>query len=263
MVFPLVILGGYEALMLLGVVGAGTAAATIESQTGAFSKAGSAMAEAGKEVLTTAVDYNLAITREALTAVGVLEDSASESGSNTRSRPVAGEVSDTDTNEECNDCEPRKRGSTFVAGRRFETGDGRWPEYQLKIANMGGGPTFAIVGPNRIEEWRFSGVDFDGFWSASCTLVEAKYGYRQFLEQDLDGEWGPREIVNSSGQRLDFMSKTFDKFTSQADRQHKTIESNMPPASLTWYFSDNIVRDYVSELFEDRELPVPCIYESP
>ncbi|WP_157958701.1 Tox-REase-5 domain-containing protein [Salinicola sp. CPA57] len=261
MVLPLIALGGYEALVLLGVVGAGTAAATIESQTGAFSKAGSVMAEAGKEVLTTAMDYNLAITREALTAVGVLDDTASESGSDTRSRPVAGEVSDTDTNEDCNDCEPRKRGSTFVAGRRFETGDGRWPEYQLKIANMGGGPTFAIVGPNRIEEWRFSSVDFDGFWSASCTLVEAKYGYRQFLEQDLDGNWEPRVIVNSRGQRLDFMSKAIKGFPTQASQQYDAIKSNTPPAQLAWYFSDDVVRDYVSRVFLAARLPVPCIYE--
>jgi len=213
-------------------------------------------------VLTTAVNYNLAITREALTAVGVLNDTASESGSDTRSRPVAGEVSDTDTNEDCNDCEPRKRGSTFVAGRRFETGDGRWPEYQLKIAHMGGGPTFAIVGPNRIEEWRFSGVDFDGFWAASCTLVEAKYGYRQFLEQDWLGRWQPREIVNSQRKHLDFMSKAIKGFPTQASQQYDTIKGNTPPAQLSWYFSNEVVRNYVEEQFNDRFLPVPCVYES-
>ncbi|WP_353980135.1 Tox-REase-5 domain-containing protein [Salinicola endophyticus] len=219
------------------------------------------MAEAGKEVLTTAVDYNLAITREALTAVGVLNDTASESGSDTRSRPVADEVSDTDTNEDCNDCEPRKRRSIFIAGRRFETGDGRWPEYQLKIANMGSGPTFAIVGPNRIEEWQFNGVDFDGFWSARCTLVEAKYGYRQFLEQDWLGRWQPREIVNSQGNRLDFMSKALDEFPVQASRQQGAIANNIPPAQLSWYFSDNVVRDYTAERFMNRRLPTPCLYE--
>ncbi|SPJ33565.1 Tox-REase-5 domain-containing protein [Kushneria phyllosphaerae] len=260
MVLPLIAFGGYEALVLLGIVGTGTAAAAVESQTGAVSKAGSAMAEAGREVLTTAVDYNLAITREALTAVGVLDAAESDSSSDTRSRPVAGDATDTDTNEDCNDCEPRKRGNKFIAGRRFETGDGRWPEYQLKIANMGGGPHFATVGPNRIEEWKF-GVDFDGFWSASCTLIEAKYGYRRFLEQDLDGEWGPRLIVNSRGKRLDFMSKTINGFPVQARQQYYTIEGNMPPAQLLWYFSDEVVRNYVDEQFNDSLLPVPCIYE--
>jgi len=75
----------------------------------------------------------------------LLNDASSQSDSDTRARPVAGVVTNTDTNEDCNDCEPRKRGSTFVAGRRFDTGDGHWPEYQLQIANMGGGPFFAIV----------------------------------------------------------------------------------------------------------------------
>ncbi|KFF50094.1 hypothetical protein GY26_03900 [Gammaproteobacteria bacterium MFB021] len=131
----------------------------------------------------------------------------------------------------------------------------------MKIANMGGGPTFAIVGPNRIEEWRFSGVDFDGFWSASCTLVEAKYGYRQFLEQDLDGEWGPREIFNRSGRRLDFMTSTLEDFPRQAGRQQKTIDSNMPPASLIWYFSDEVVRNYVRRTFELRGVSVLCTHE--
>ncbi|WP_240613777.1 Tox-REase-5 domain-containing protein, partial [Salinicola acroporae] len=132
-----------------------------------------------------------------------------------------------------------------------------------KIANMGGGSTFAIVGPNRIEEWRFNGVDFDGFWSASCTLVEAKYGYRQFLEQDWLGRWQPREIVNSQsqGKQLDFMASTLADFPRQADRQYAAIESHIPPASLVWYFSDGVVRDYVGRAFSATRLPVQCIYE--
>lgn len=259
MVFPIV-LGAYEALILLGVVGAGTAA-TVESQTGAISRAGSSLAEASKEVLTTVVIANLVIIQEGLTGINWLDDTSSQSDRDTRARPVAGDATNTDTNEDCNNCEPRKRGNTFVAGRRFETGDGRWPQYQLQIANMGGGPAFAIVGPNRIEEWRFGGVDFDGFWAASCTLVEAKYGYRQFLEQDWLGRWRPREIVNSGGQKLDFMLKALEMFPEQASKQLRAIQPNMPPAQLLWYFSDEVVRDYVAERFANSGLPVPCIYE--
>ncbi|MDH4571510.1 hypothetical protein CUR86_02870 [Salinicola acroporae] len=209
------------------------------------------MAEAGKEVLTTAVDYNLAITREALTAVGVLNDTASESGSDTRSRPVAGEVSDTDTNEDCNDCEPRKRGYKFVpSGRNFNTGDGNWPEYQLKIANMGGNPIFSIVGPNKIEEWKFNSVDFDGFWSASCTLVEAKYGYGSWLERNIEGEWQPRSIP--------FMSKLIDSFISEASAQSVAIRKNMPPATLNWFFSDSHVKELTEDEFSETGLIISC-----
>lgn len=259
MVLPLIAFGGAEALGLLGAAGAGAAA--VESQTGAISKAGNAMADAGREVLTSVVEFNLALTREALVAVGVLDRADAEGDSDTQSRPVAGDLSATRTSEDCNDCQPRQRGEKFVAGRRFDTGDGKWPDYQLKIANKGGDPHFTIVGHNRIQEWKFAGVDFDGFWSPSCTLVEAKYGYRQFLEQDLDGIWGPKEIVNSRGQRLDFMATILDDFPRQAGKQQKAIEGNMPPAQLLWYFSDDIVRDYVSKAFASARLRVPCVYE--
>jgi len=69
-------------------------------------------------------------------------------------------------------------------------------------------------------EWRWAGLDFDGFKSALCQLQEAKGNYDQFFDEDDD---------------VKFFFFGFRKMGEQAVAQATAVRSN-PPATLNWYF---------------------------
>lgn len=81
--------------------------------------------------------------------------------------------------------------------------------YQVRITGFAPG-----------TEWRWAGLDFDGFKSALCQLQEAKGNYDQFFD--------------SKGQVKPFFSG-FKQMETQATSQSIVVRTN-PPSSLTWYF---------------------------
>ncbi|MBS8268883.1 hypothetical protein DYI26_09140 [Halomonas litopenaei] len=140
-----------------------------------------------------------------------------------------------DEEEECNDCKPVDGFIFQPLNRNYHTGGGDWVFYQLYVANMGGGPIFAMVN-GKIQEWKYRGVDFDGFWSNSCTLVEAKKGYERFFVVDDEGIITPRNIP--------FMESILEGFHDEADSQLVAIADSRPSATLRWYFSEKTVYLY-------------------
>ncbi|XOC96328.1 Tox-REase-5 domain-containing protein [Burkholderia sp. 22PA0106] len=71
------------------------------------------------------------------------------------------------------------------------------------------------------EGWSMEWVwmrDFDGFRADSCTLIEAKGKYDQFLDKNNEP-----------------YTKAFDDMEEQAQGQSEVVNDN-PPAKLKWYF---------------------------
>jgi hypothetical protein len=98
-------------------------------------------------------------------------------------------------------------------------------------------------------EWSFSGVDFDGFWSKNCTLVEAKARYDQFFSRaTLEPKWffdtfsAPRIIVQAKTQ--------------------STVAIPNPPAGLNWYFMEPMSYGYFSKIFA-KDFPKIQVYLQP
>lgn len=169
--------------------------------------------------------------------------------------PIPGSTTDvgvrTEECEDCNECEPRD-GEIKTVGRNLNSGDGRWHEYQLRIANRGGGPVFRLIPPNKLEEWFFRSVEFDGFWASSCTLVEAKHNYGVRFTQDSNETWHVEDVPWSNPVPL---------FLIQASRQYYCILPYTPSASLHWYFSHPGVKELTSVEFEELNYIIACHYE--
>ncbi|MCA0973659.1 restriction endonuclease fold toxin 5 domain-containing protein [Halomonas denitrificans] len=149
--------------------------------------------------------------------------------------------------EDCNDCKPRDGYIYQPLNRNYHIGSGDWLFYQLFIANMGGGPFFNMV-DGKIQEWKYNGVDFDGFWSSSCTLVEAKKGYEKFLIRGNDGEWIPG--------RAPFMETVLDNFNNEAELQIFALNDSRPQAKLRWYFSADPTYQYFQIIFELKDMQI-------
>lgn len=105
---------------------------------------------------------------------------------------------------------------------------------------MGGNPIFSMAN-GKVQEWKYNGVDFDGFWSYSCTLIEAKKGYESFFVRANDGSWMPG--------RVPFMQDTLDGFLDEANSQLIAIEDSRPSATLRWYFSAQPTYQYFQRRF--------------
>ncbi|MBY5942402.1 restriction endonuclease fold toxin 5 domain-containing protein [Halomonas sp. DP5N14-9] len=175
-----------------------------------------------------------------------------ETEENQDAKPIPGSTTDvgvrTKECEDCNDCKPRDGYIHQPYSRNYQVGGGDWVFYQLFIANMGGGPFFGMAN-GRLQEWKYNGVDFDGFWSNSCTLVEAKKGYDKFLIKK--GKiWQPKDIP--------FMISTIDSFRIEAQSQIDAIEDSIPPATLRWYFSAHPTYLYFRKLFKGSRLGIEC-----
>ena len=99
-----------------------------------------------------------------------------------------------------------------------------------------------------IQEWNFSGVDFDGLHPTECHLYEAKHGYDGFLEDDwANGVPKLRRWVRNS-KNFD----TFDRFVKQAQRQHNAVVPHFGEVYLTWVFSHMITQLYVGDLLSEK-----------
>jgi hypothetical protein len=84
----------------------------------------------------------------------------------------------------------------------------------------------------RIMEWQFAGYSWDGIEVVTCTLLEAKYGYDEFLEDDWQGglprlkTWAIKAGI-----------QVFVDLVTQAGEQAARIAPFRPEVSLRWVFS--------------------------
>lgn len=268
MVFPLLVIGGIELMDVLlagtaaGLAGVATQQALNNSRSHTWDDR--SLSDATGETLYTGSPSSIKDTQDSFTAVGnpaapAQSMDSSESQQKSRSRPMASTTEGTEDN--CNDCGPKAGSKEVPPNRNFKVGKSLWPYYQLQIANKGGFPHFQIKGTNRIEEWLYKGIFFDGFWEPECTLVEAKCGYKKFFEQTVTGSWKLRTVVNSRGEEFDFLSKQISKFADDALIQAAALQGNMPPARLYWFFSEIIVWNYCNRLFMRNGVPVSCFHE--
>ena len=95
------------------------------------------------------------------------------------------------------------------------------------------------IKPAWSEEWRWMGVDFDGFQPQECLMQEAKARYDQF--------------VLRSGEALWFF-EGFKAMREQVKRQARAVHAN-PPTRLLWYFMTPRAREYMLPVLTDEGVP--------
>ncbi len=93
-------------------------------------------------------------------------------------------------------------------------------------------------------EWNYAGVDFDGFRSSECLLLEAKARYDQFFDEfDVPEDWW----------------KGDQPLMAEANRQSLAAQP-MPPTRLHWYFMQPVSYSYFSRIFAAMRLPIQTYY---
>lgn len=133
---------------------------------------------------------------------------------------------------------PNLRSDKSYAGGKPDS----WLRYQLRIANMKAGPEKFAALPSgtkdqyQVTEWSYNGIpDFDGFWRAQCTLVEAKGNYDQFIGKPwVDMRWW-RSQLGTEG------------MLGQMRRHHRA--ATPPPVRVEWHFMGNEVYKLLSQNF--------------
>ncbi len=131
----------------------------------------------------------------------------------------------------CEDCPP---GCT---GRAVRT-NVSMPEVSRVYQGRITGRPYSIK-PAWSEEWRWMGVDFDGFQPQECLMQEAKARYDQF--------------VLRSGEALWFF-EGFKAMREQVKRQARAVHAN-PPTRLLWYFMTPRTREYMLPVLADEGVP--------
>lgn len=92
-----------------------------------------------------------------------------------------------------------------------------------------------ITGFAPYTEWNFEGLDFDGFKSSECLLLEAKAKYDQFFDDDGD----PDTFFQAIGS---------EKILSQA-KKHSIIAQTNLPSRVHWHFMQPKSKQYFSRQF--------------
>jgi hypothetical protein len=95
------------------------------------------------------------------------------------------------------------------------------------------------IKPAWSEEWRWMGVDFDGFQPQECLMQEAKARYDQF--------------VGADGEAKGFF-KGFESMKKQVRTQAAAVQSS-PPTRLLWYFMTPRTREYMLPVLTDEGVP--------
>ncbi|AJX81534.1 restriction endonuclease fold toxin 5 domain-containing protein [Burkholderia pseudomallei] len=140
------------------------------------------------------------------------------------------------TDESCKKCPPE-------AGTRVRRNHGvNWNSYRYQ-ARITGFP-FDTEACRWSEEWRWLGVDFDGFQSGECLLQETKGNYDQFLDGSIPkaDQW-------------------FDGFRSMQDQiiaQGTVVRAN-PPARLMWYFATPLAQKKMATAL--ARMGIPSVYQ--
>ena len=131
----------------------------------------------------------------------------------------------------CGDCPP---GLTGQAVRTNVSMPEVSRVYQGRIT----GRPYSIK-PAWSEEWRWMGIDFDGFQPQECLMQEAKARYDQFVGRD--------------GMPLPFF-EGFEARTDQVKRQAAAVHAN-PPTRLLWYFMTPRARQYMLPHLQRHGVP--------
>ncbi|OMS91789.1 hypothetical protein AQ749_29785, partial [Burkholderia pseudomallei] len=140
------------------------------------------------------------------------------------------------TGESCKKCPPE-------AGTRVRRNHGvNWNSYRYQ-ARITGFP-FDTEACRWSEEWRWLGVDFDGFQPGECLLQETKGNYDQFLDGSIPkaDQW-------------------FDGFRSMQDQiiaQGTVVRAN-PPARLMWYFATPLAQKKMATAL--ARMGIPSVYQ--
>jgi hypothetical protein len=129
------------------------------------------------------------------------------------------------TRKKCEECPPDR-------GTPFERSTAGWSAasiaYQIRIGQM---PPAQKNGC--ITEWKFAGVDFDGFDSSQCLLKEAKARYDQFFDL-----FGVPEKWWGSG--VDTIMK------EMSNQSIKAIPR--PSVRLEWFWQEPVSYHYFSKI---------------
>ncbi|WP_440965063.1 restriction endonuclease fold toxin 5 domain-containing protein [Massilia sp. GER05] len=160
-------------------------------------------------------------------AVNEVTKNKVESADKAKSAPIAEAGTQAMTKDRCDRCPPD--GGLLVKRNWSMSEVSR--AYQARISG------FAPY-----TEWNFQGIDFDGFKSQGCLLLEAKALYDQFFE--------------SATERKFFFEYTgLQKILDEAGRQSKVIDAS-PPSELHWYFMQPLSRAYFANQFRESFLPI-------
>lgn len=131
----------------------------------------------------------------------------------------------------CQKCPPD---CGYLVGRNWNMSENS-RVYQARITGFAPG-----------TEWHFEGVDFDGFKSAMCLLLEAKGFYDQFFGKD----GSPKLFFGLFGEK---------KIMAQARVQSGVVWTS-PPALLQWHFQQPISFAHFARKFGSSLLPIQAFY---
>ena len=140
------------------------------------------------------------------------------------------------TDEKCKKCPPEEG---FVSRERHGV---NWPAYRYQ-ARITGFP-FDTEECVWSDEWKWEGIDFDGFMPDACMLQETKGNYDQFIDV-LTGL--PKPFFTG-----------FVGMQEQILAQASVVQAN-PPARLTWYFMTPLARQYMLRVLTRAR--VQSVYE--
>ena len=160
-------------------------------------------------------------------AVNEVTKNKVESADKAKSAPIAEAGTHAKTKDRCDRCPPD--GGMLVKRNWSMSEVSR--AYQARISG------FAPY-----TEWNFQGIDFDGFKSQGCLLLEAKALYDQFFESATE----PKFFFEYTG---------LQKILDEAGRQSKVIDAS-PPSELHWYFMQPLSRAYFAKQFRESFLPI-------
>ena len=131
----------------------------------------------------------------------------------------------------CEDCPPGSAGRAVRSNVSM-------PEVSRVYQGRITGRPYSIK-PAWSEEWRWMGVDFDGFQPQECLMQEAKARYDQF--------------VGADGEAKGFF-KGFESMKEQARAQSIAVHSN-PPTRLLWYFMTPRAQQYMRRFLAKYRVP--------
>ncbi|MCS3391646.1 restriction endonuclease fold toxin 5 domain-containing protein [Burkholderia thailandensis] len=136
------------------------------------------------------------------------------------------------TGESCKKCPPEQTGTPVRRRYRMNRGP---REYQGRIT---GRPYSVEEGWS--EEWNWYNVDFDGFLSDECLLLEAKGDYDQFFSRSTNKPFR--------------WFKGFSKITREIEVRAMVIHAN-PPTKLKYYFQTPLTMSYFRTTLAENGIP--------
>lgn len=160
-----------------------------------------------------------------------------EEADKAKSTPISRTDATTKERKKCKDCPPDKG----VPALQSTAGWKPWTiEYQQRVAQMPPAP------PGYLSEWKFSGVQFDGFDSSQCLLKEAKARYDQFFDDF--GEY-----------KFEFSQRIFDKMLGEAISQN-AVAVPKPPVALRWHFMEPVSYRFMMKILREATPQIEVVY---